>query len=219
MGGRVVAAVLCVLLACPLPAGAQFLAPAPSGKSQAAPQQSRQGQSARRSQPARPLSECETMTKDWVDYRPVLDLPAAQGRATADQQIASVTICRAEQAARPNDKRIAFILARTFEVNNKGSQSTPLFRQLADAGFPPAITQLARAYHYGIGTAPDPVQACDLYVKAAKAGDAWAFNPAADCLSFQDYAHDPRQACRYFKSAQAKGTFQTTNLTQEDYCQ
>ena len=159
------------------------------------------------------------MTKDWVDYRPVLDLPAAQGRVSADQQIASVSVCRAEQAARPNDKRIAFILARSFEVNNKGTQSTPLFRQLSDAGLPAATTQLARAYHYGIGVPPNPVQACDLYVKAAKAGDAWALNPAADCLSFQDYAHDPRQACRYFKSAQAKGTFQTMNLTQEDYCQ
>ena len=214
----VIAAAICALLAWPLPSAAQFLAPTPEGQAQPAPQQGRTKGGGNTQRQARPASECETMTRDWVDFRPVLDLPAAQGRASGEQQVAAVSVCEAEQAARPTDKRIAFIFARTLEVNNKGSRSTPLFRQLADANFAPAMTQLARAYHYGLGVAPDPVQACDLYVKAAKAGDAWAYNPAADCLSFQDYTHDPRLACRYFKSAQAKGTFQTTDLSQADYC-
>lgn len=158
------------------------------------------------------------MTREWVDYRPVLDLPAMQGRMNPGEQATALSTCQSEQAARPNDLRLAFIFARTLEVNDRPTRSTALYRQLADAGYPPAMTQLARAYHLGNDVPADRTQACNLYVNAAQAGDAWAYNPAADCLSFQDFAHDPRLACRFFQRAQSSGTFQTTKLTREDYC-
>jgi TPR repeat protein len=224
MDTRLVALVLCLAFALPPSSGAQtFLAPTAPPPKGAAPHTS-QGtsqpsqKSRRQSTPAAPPSECVTLTKDWVDYRPMLDLPASQGRSTSEILVSSLSACRTEQIARPNDLRVAFLLARTLEVNHKTTSATALFRQLSDAGYAPATTQLARAYHFGSGVAADQVQACDLYVQAAKAGDIWAMNPAADCLSFQDYAHDPRLACRFFQRAQASGTFQTTDLTKADYC-
>jgi TPR repeat protein len=211
---------LCGLLAFPPTViGQTFVAPKPEAAQPRAPHKAPVQQRRRQPVAATPVSVCVQMTEDWVDYRPVLDFPALQGRVTQDLQTAALAACESEQRARPNDLRIAFIFARTLEVNNKGVRATPLFRQLMDAGHAPAMTQLARAYYFGSGVAPDRVQACDLYVKAAAAGDPWAYNPAADCLSFQDYTHDPRLACRYFQRAQANGTFQTSDLTREDYCQ
>lgn len=161
---------------------------------------------------------CAHVTKGWADHRPRNDTPVAQGRASAGELFVALDACQDEQAAAPSDRRLAFLLARAFEVNGRGVQATPMFRQLSDGGFAPATTQLARAYAIGSGVARNQTAACDLYLRAAKAGDSWAFGPAADCLSFLDYPHDPRLACRYFQRAQASGTFQNTNLTREDYC-
>lgn len=225
MDKRIVAVVLCLALPSSPPAEAQtFAAPQPKASAPAAPTGSPSastGQQSRRrgNVSTVPDSQCAEMTKDWADYRPVLDSPSAQGRTTYDVQVSATAVCRSEQSARPNDLRVAFLYARALEVNNKGTQATALFRQLSDAGYAPATTQLARAYHFGSGVPPNPVQACDLYVKAAQAGDTWAFNPAADCLSFQDYTHDPKLACRFFQQAQKSGTFQTYDLSREDYCQ
>ena len=223
MDKRIVAVVLCLAFALPPPVLAQgFVAAPPSAGGKATSQGGGGGggtsRGTRRGYSTVPDSQCAQMTKDWADYRPVLDFPSAQGRTTYDTQVAAVGVCQSEQAARPNDLRVAFLFARALEVNDKGSRATALYRQLSDAGYAPATTQLARAYHFGSGVAPDPTQACDLYVKAAKAGDIWALNPAADCLSFQDYTHDPRLACRFFQQSQKSGTFQTTDLTRADYC-
>ena len=221
MDKRLAAVVLCLAFALPPASEAQtFVAPQPKAAAPSAPQGSarKPQRSGRRSASTVPDSVCAQMTQGWADYRPVLDFPSAQGRTTYDTQVAAVGVCQSEQAARPNDLRVAFLFARALEVNDKGSRATGLFRQLSDAGYAPATTQLARAYHFGSGVAPDPTQACDLYVKAAKAGDIWALNPAADCLSFQDYTHDPKLACRFFQQSQKSGTFQTTDLTRTDYC-
>jgi TPR repeat protein len=224
MNKRIATVVVCLALALPPSLEAQtFVAPQPkapkasaSPPAQSSPRTSQR--SRRQTASTAPDSQCAQMTKDWADYRPILDFPSAQGRVSYDVQVASVGVCEAEQAARPSDLRVAFLFARALEVNDKGTRATGLYRQLSDAGYAPATTQLARAYRLGSGVAPNPVQACDLYVKAARAGDAWAFNPAADCLSFQDYAHDARLACRFFQQAQRSGTFQTQSLTREDYC-
>lgn len=221
MRRSLVAVVVGGLLAMPIGAAGQtFVAPKPEGASprpQATAPAAQPGRQQRRT-PTTPASPCVDMTREWVDYRPLLDFPTLQGRINPGEQVTALTVCQAEQAARPNDLRLAFIYARTLEVNDRGTGSTALYRQLSNAGYAPATTQLARAYHLGNGVAANRTEACDLYVKAARAGDAWAFNPAADCLSFQDFAHDPRLACRFFQQAQASGTFQTTNLTREDYC-
>ena len=163
-------------------------------------------------------SPCQHVTQGWADYRPLNDSPVAQGRATSGQIFVALDACASEQAAAPGDRRIAFLLARAFEVSGKGQRATPMFRQLSDGGFAPATTQLARAYATGSGVIVNPTTACDLYLKAAKGGDPWAFNPAANCLAFQNYARDPKLACRYFDKARASGTVQNTELTREDYC-
>ncbi len=168
---------------------------------------------------AAPNTPCQHVTKGWADYRPQNDSPVAQGRASSGEIYVALDACESEQAAAPSDRRIAFLLARAFEVSGKGSRATPMFRQLSDGGFAPATTQLARAYAIGSGVAPNQTTACDLYLIAARAGDIWAMNPAANCLSFQDYPHDARLACRYFQRAEASGTFQNTNLSRQDYCQ
>ncbi|TPE49132.1 tetratricopeptide repeat protein [Amaricoccus solimangrovi] len=230
MGGRFLTLLVSGLLALAGPAGAQganFAAPKPPGKTSApapAPIQPRApapqaAPAATQPRAAAPASACARVTEGWIDYRPLNDSPVAQGRASSGELFVAADACRSEQAAAPGDRRIAFALARTFEVTGKGAQATPLFRQLADGGYPPATTQLARAYRVGSGVIRDQTRSCDLYVKAAKAGDPWAFNPAADCLSFLDYGHDPKQACRYFQKSLASGTFQTINLSRQDYCQ
>jgi TPR repeat protein len=224
MDKRIVAVLLCLALVLPSPLPAQtFVAPQPKAPRAAAPPPAqgtaRKPQGTRRQGASTVAnSQCAQMTSEWADYRPVLDSPSAQGRVTRDVQVAAVGVCEAEQAARPGDLRVAFLFARALEVNDRGSRATGLYRQLSDAGYAPATTQLARAYRLGSGVPADPVRACDLYVKAARAGDAWAFNPAADCLSFQDFTHDPKLACRFFQQAQRSGTFQTQSLTRADYC-
>ncbi|MFO1106669.1 MAG: hypothetical protein U1E34_11255 [Amaricoccus sp.] len=196
-----------------------FVAPQPQATIPQPPAAKPAPGSGRQRRAAAPASPCEQMTRDWVDHRPVIDDPAGAGLVAADQQGAAVAECQAEQARRPSDMRIAFIYARTLEVNGHSARALGLFQQLADAGYGPALTQTARAYYIGSGVPRDMFEACTRYIGAAKAGDAWAFNPAADCLSFQDFTHDPKLACRYFQKAQASGTFQSTDLTRGDYCQ
>jgi TPR repeat protein len=193
-----------------------FVAPKP----QVAPRAATPGSSSARRQPraTAPSSLCEQMTREWVDHRPMLDFPALEGRISLQQQQSALGECEAEQRRRPADVRVAFIFARTLEVNNRGSRAAGLFRQLADAGYAPAKTQLARALQFGSGLAKDMVASCELYVDAAKAGDVWAYNPAANCLSFQDFTHDPRLACFFFQKAQSSDTFQSDNLSRTDYC-
>jgi TPR repeat protein len=220
MGRKSAALVTCVMLAFASASAAQtFVAPKPET---AAPRKATGGAAAtQRSRPAATANSfCEQMTSGWVDYRPMYsDTPAAAGRVGYDQQLAAMTECGAEQQRRPGDIRTAFIFARTLEVNGQGSRAAALYRQLAAAGYTQAKTQLARTLFFGNGVPRDSYAACDLYVDAAKAGDSWAYNGAANCLSFWDYTHDPRLACRYFDQAQRSGTFQTTNVTREDYCQ
>ena len=158
MNKRIVAVVLCLAFSLPPPVEAQtFAAPQPKASAPAASSAGGgKSRGTRRGYSTAPDSQCAQMTKDWADYRPVLDFPSAQGRTSYGDQVAAIEVCRSEQAARPSDLRVAFLFARALEVNNKGSQSTGLFRQLSDAGYAPATTQLARAYHFGSGLAPRP---------------------------------------------------------------
>jgi len=222
MGQYFITILTCAILASALPgAGQTFVAPRPSQPAEPAPRaagatQSQPGRAAR--QQTSPATPCGRSTEGWAEHRPMNDAPVAQGRASPGELFVALDACQSEQAAAPSDRRIAFLLARVFEVNGKGVRATPMFRQLSDGGYAPATTQLARAYAVGSGVARNLTTACDLYLRAAKAGDPWALNPAADCLSFQDYPHDPRLACRYFQRAQASGTFQSVNMAREDYC-
>lgn len=226
------AVLLCCCLAVGTAAPAQdtlFVAPKPQG---AAPAQSPRAQSAPRSQASRqerqprttaarapaPTTQCEVMTKDWIDFRPVQDAPARDGRTTLEQQQAAVIECQAEQQRQPSNKRIAFVFARTLEVNGSTSRAAKLYQQLAASNYPPAMTQLAKAYFVGAGVPRDAVEACTRYVQAARAGDAWAYNIAADCLTRQTATPDTRQACRYYRQAVAAQTLQTTATSEADYC-
>jgi TPR repeat protein len=203
-------------------AGAQtFVAPKPEAARPRAAAPAPQRQRQRRAAPApaaAPMTLCEQMTASWVDHRPISDFPALEGRISAEQQRGALRECELEQRMQPNDVRIAFLLARTAEVNNQGKRAVALYRQLADAGYAPALTQLARAYHFGRGVAQDRVEACRLYVEAANAGDAWALNSAANCLSSMASPRDQRMACRFFERAAAENTFQTADYSREDYC-
>lgn len=216
---RLLVVAVCVLVMAGQGVSAQgFVAPQPET---ATPRASRPPQAA--SSPTRqrraPTTVCEQMTKDWVDHRPIIDDPAGSGLVTPEQQGAAVAECQAEQARQPSNLRVAFIFARSLEVNGHGTRAVGLFQQLANGGYTPALTQLARAYYVGNGVPRDMFEACKRYVDAARSGDSWAYNGAADCLSFQDFTHDPKLACRYFQKAQASGTFQTSDLTRADYCQ
>jgi TPR repeat protein len=223
MGKRSAAVIACLVFAFAPSAIAQtFVAPKPEA---AAPRKATGG-SARATQRSRPAPQqpavnlCEQMTAGWVDYRPMYaDTPAADGRVSFDQQQAAVSECGAEQQRRPGDIRTAFTFARALEVNGHGGRAAGLYRQLSDAGYTPAMTQLARTLFFGNGVARDSYAACALYVDAANAGDTWAYNGAANCMSFWDYAHDATLACRYYDQALASGTFQTVNLARGDYCQ
>ncbi len=167
---------------------------------------------------AAPVSPCEDMTKDWVDLRPVADFPALEGRVLIDLLQAALPICEAAQRDQPGNKRVTFVFARTLAIHGQNTRAAQLYRQLASARYVPAMTQLARAYYTGAGVPRDVVEACTRYVEAAKAGDAWAFNPAADCAILYSPVADQRRACQYFRKAQASDTAQTTTLTEADYC-
>lgn len=213
---RLPTVVVCLVLAGAGAWAQGFVAPQPQTAPRAAAKPAASSPARQRRAPA---TECEQMTKDWADHRPIIDDPAGAGLVTPEQQGAAVAECQAEQARQPSSLRIAFLYARALEVNGHGTRAVGLFEQLANGGYTPALTQIARAYYLGNGVPRDMFEACSRYVDAAKAGDRWAFNGAADCLSFQDFTHDPRLACRYFQKAQASGTFQTTDLTRADYCQ
>ena len=222
MSKRSVAVIACVMLAfAPVVVAQTFVAPKPEA---AAPRRATGAGASQGTQRSRPAAQssgslCEQMTAGWVDYRPMYDdMPAAAGRVAYDRQLAAVSECATEQQRRPNDVRTAFAFARTLEVNGKGGRAAGLYRQLADAGYTPAKTQLARTLFFGNGVARDSYAACELYVDAANAGDTWAYNGAANCMSIWDYAHDAKLACRYFDKAQASGTFQTADMTRETYC-
>jgi TPR repeat protein len=207
-----------ILVVCTCATGAQtFVAPKPESSRARAP--SPDATVTRRApRAAAPVSLCEQLTRDWADYRPVNDFPTAEGRTNVVEQSAALRECAAEQSQRPGDVRIAFLFARVLEVNNQASRAAALYRQLAEAGYTPAVTQLARAHHFGTGVARDQAAACRLYVDAANAGDTWAYNSAANCLSVLGSPPDYQLACAFFEKAQASNTFQSGSLSREDYC-
>jgi len=161
---------------------------------------------------------CEEMTKGWVDFRPLRDTPARDGRVALNMQQAALPICETANEAGTGGKRTTFVFARTLEVNGRNAQAVALYQQLADARYLPAMTQLARAYYLGAGLPRNVVEGCTRYVAAAKAGDKWALNPAADCAMLHTAVPDPRRACQFYRKAVASDTVQPTALTEADYC-
>lgn len=186
----------------------------------AAPSPARSTGTTRRRAAEAPVADslCQEMVRDWVDVRPVRDVPALEGRVPLDMQQAALRICATEQQAKPGDKRVTFAYARTLEVNGRNARAVQLYQQLAGARYLPAMTQLARAYYTGAGLPRNVIEACNRYVAAAKAGDKWALNPAADCAMLHTAVPDPRHACQYYRKAVASDTVQTLTLTEADYC-
>jgi uncharacterized protein len=121
----------------------------------------------------------------------------------------AIPACQNALAARPDDVRMMFQLARALQkAGGTGSaEAARLYQKAADAGFAPAMTGLGFMYMNGKGVTKDVEEGLRWYRKAADAGDSDAMDNLGMAYRFGlGVAKDADEALRLFRRAAEAGS-------------
>ena len=116
----------------------------------------------------------------------------------------AIRVCETARAGNPQNLRIAFQLARSYQRGGQYRSAATLYKQGAAAEYTLAQTSLAEIYFFGKGVMKDRKQAANWYRKAAERGDAYS----QDRLAFMyekgwDITRNPKLAAEWYYKALA----------------
>lgn len=118
----------------------------------------------------------------------------------------AVEACREALRLYPQTSRFKFQLARALDRSAAYDEAIQLYRQLADAGYSHAITNLGNIYEQGHGVAKDEAEAFRLYRQAAEMGTATAMNLVGRMYALgEGVAKDRAEATRWFRKGAEAG--------------
>jgi len=118
----------------------------------------------------------------------------------------AVEACREAVRLYPQTSRFKFQLARALDRSAAYEEAIQLYRQLADAGYANAISNLGALYDQGHGVAKDKIEAFRLFRQAAKKGVASAMNLVGRMYAAGDgVAMDEAAAARWFRKGAEAG--------------
>ena len=83
---------------------------------------------------------------------------------------AAIAACAEAVAANPDDPKLRFQLARSYDVAEQFDEAIAEYRAAADQGYALALSSLGALYEGGYGLDADPAEAARLYEQAASAG-------------------------------------------------
>jgi hypothetical protein len=117
-----------------------------------------------------------------------------------------------ERAADTGEARAQLLVGRgyvdgLFGFSKDAAMAFSFFKRAASSGDPAAVNVLGTAYHYGIGTDPDPYAAVRLYKRASDAGCVNAMYNLGRAYEegWGGLPIDRTQAARLFSSAAKEG--------------
>ena len=119
----------------------------------------------------------------------------------------AVQACREALRLYPQTNRLKFQLARALDRSAAYDEAIPLYRQLADAGYPSAISNLGNIYEQGHGVAKDKAEAFRLFRQAAEKGLASAINLVGRMYALgEGVAKDQVEAAQWFRKGAEAGS-------------
>jgi len=126
----------------------------------------------------------------------------------------AVEACREAVRHYPQTSRFKFQLARALDRSAAYDEAIPLYRQLADAGYANAITNLGATYQQGHGVVKDQGEAFRLYRQAAEKGEPVAMNSLGAMYALgKGVVKDQAEGARWFRKAAESGNVDAmTNL-------
>lgn len=83
---------------------------------------------------------------------------------------AAIAACTSAVAANPDDAKLRFQLARSYDVAEQFDKAIAEYRAAADQGYALALSSLGALYEGGYGLDADPAEAAQLYEQAAADG-------------------------------------------------
>jgi TPR repeat protein len=83
---------------------------------------------------------------------------------------AAIAACTNAVAANPDDAKLRFQLARSYDVAERYDRAIAEYRAAADQGYAQALSSLGALYDGGYGVNADPAEAARLYEQAAADG-------------------------------------------------
>lgn len=118
----------------------------------------------------------------------------------------AVAACREALRLYPQTSRFKFQLARALDRSAAYEEAIQLYRQLADAGYANAISNLGAIYDQGHGVAKDKAEAVRLFRQAAEKGVPSAMNLVGRMYAGGDgVAKDEVEAARWFRKGAEAG--------------
>lgn len=98
-------------------------------------------------------------------------VPTGTGVPFADiDPAAAIAACSSAVEADPDDAKLRFQLARSYDAAEQFDEAVAGYRAAADLGSALALSSLGGLYEAGLGVGADPTEAARLYQKAAEAG-------------------------------------------------
>lgn len=120
---------------------------------------------------------------------------------------AAIAACAEAVAANPDDAKLRFQLARSYDAAEQFDRAIAEYRAAADQGYALALSSLGSLYEGGYGLDADPVEAARLYEQAAADGIVVAMENLAKLYEDgRGVAQDYGRAIELYNQAAATGS-------------
>jgi TPR repeat protein len=150
------------------------------------------------------VANCDQLASSPLD--PAVPLGAGVRFEDVDAD-AAIAACASAVAANPDDAKLRFQLARSYDVAEQFDKAIAEYRAAADQGYMLALSSLGSLYEGGYGVDADPAEAARLYEQAAAAGVVVAIENLAKLYEDgRGVAQDYGRAIELYNQAAATGS-------------
>lgn len=150
------------------------------------------------------VANCDQLASSPLD--PAVPMGAGVRFEDVDAD-AAIAACASAVAANPDDAKLRFQLARSYDVAEQFDKAIAEYRAAADQGYMLALSSLGSLYEGGYGVDADPAEAARLYEQAAAAGVVVAIENLAKLYEDgRGVAQDYGRAIELYNQAAATGS-------------